>query len=351
MRSLRAALVVATLASSALTGVVVSAGAAAADTYRAKAVTEQATPTIAVNKPAFKSAQPTVPFTLTGTSTGIPADATLTVTRTTDESQDKVIATVVPDGAGAFRFTDVLNMEGMAVYTVSYPGTGNGDSAQGMLWMRAERLVTKLTLSGDGAVHAYGSTVTFTAQLDKWHTNRVVEIWADPAGSDQPHRLIKKGAVDSAGKLSVKMRMTRNTTLNAFYNGDAKYAASADWIDVYTRVAVQTKITKHFKTKKIGSKKYFVVRTTKDPRFTTTMTAYPDRYYRLVVQKYSGGKWKSFATTLLPLDAKGKSVSSFTGYYPAGAKFRVRAEYGVTRYSDKLNLKTYGSWQYYTYAK
>jgi hypothetical protein len=81
------------------------------------------------------------------------------------------------------------------------------------------------------------------------------------------------------------------------------------------------------------------------------MTAYPNRYYRLAIEKYSGGRWKSYKTAALSLDSKGKSEAWITGYYPAGSKFRVRAEYGVLRNSDKVNAKTYGTWRYYTYAK
>ncbi|MFC6610206.1 hypothetical protein ACFQFC_24735 [Amorphoplanes digitatis] len=81
------------------------------------------------------------------------------------------------------------------------------------------------------------------------------------------------------------------------------------------------------------------------------MTAYPDRFYRLTIEKYSGGKWKTYKTGSFGLDSKGKSETWITGYYKAGLRFRVRAEYGVSTYSDKVNAKTYGAWSYYTYAK
>ncbi|GAA2636719.1 YncE family protein [Paractinoplanes durhamensis] len=309
-------------------------------------------PALKLNQPSFNYARPGTPFTLTGTATALPADVTLTVTRTSsDVPAGTVIATVVPDATGAFSFTDTLAAEGAATYTVRYAGTGNWDSLSADLQIWAYKQSTVLSLSGNGTGYAYGTTVTFTAWLRKWDTGRVVEIWADPAGSDQPKRLLKKGAVDSAGKLSVSLRLTRNTTLTANYAGDATYGAAVATSGVYTRVAASTKITKHFKTKKIGSQTYYVVRTTKDPYFTTSMTPYPGRFYRLVVEKYSGGKWKPFKNALLSLDSKGTSVAWITGYYPAGQKFRVRAEYGVTANTDKINAKTYGGWKYYTYAK
>ncbi|GID97852.1 hypothetical protein Adi01nite_72640 [Amorphoplanes digitatis] len=310
-------------------------------------------PAVALKQPSFSSVRAGTPFTITGTATALPEGAALTVTRVNDEAPaGKVIATVTPDTAGAFGFTDTLTVEGQATYTARYAGTGVGDAltSAGVSVFAAKEPVT-LTLSGNGSTYAYGSTVTFTARLGKWGTNRDVEIWADPAGGDQPRRLLKKGAVDSAGKLSVSLRLTRNTALTADYAGDAVYGAVVASATVSTRVAVSTKVTKHYKTKKIGSKTYHVVRTTKDPHFITTMTAYPDRFYRLTIEKYSGGKWKTYKTGSFGLDSKGKSETWITGYYKAGLRFRVRAEYGVSTYSDKVNAKTYGAWSYYTYAK
>ena len=314
--------------------------------------TASATPAIKLNQPTFYYARPGIPFTITGTATGFAPAVKLTVTRVDSEDPaGKVITTLMPDGFGAFSFTDTLLVEGSAKYTVTYPGTGNWDSVSASLTIYAAKLSVTLSLSGNGKVYAYGTTVTFTAWLRKWSTNRVVEIWADPAGSDLPKRLLKKGAVDSAGKLSVSLKLTRNTVLTTSYAGDDVYGASVGQATVYTQVAVNTKITKHFKTKKIGSKTYYVVRTTKDPHFITTMTYYPDRFYRLVIQKHSGGTWKAFKTASFDLNTKGTSETWITGYYAAGLRFRVRAEYGTSAYSDKVNAKTYGTWRYYTYAK
>ncbi|GIF25100.1 hypothetical protein BJ973_007355 [Actinoplanes tereljensis] len=309
-------------------------------------------PAITLNQPSFNYARPGTPFTITGKSAGLPAGAALTVTRISSESPSgQEIATVVPDSTGAFSFTDTLTVEGQATYLVRYPGTGNWDRLETSLSIYAYKQSVTLSINGNGWVSAYGATVTFTAWLRAWDTNRTVEIWADPAGNDQPKRLVKKGPVDDGGKISVSLRLTRNTVLSATYAGDGVYAASVTAATTYTRVAVNTAITRHFKTKKIGSQTYYVVRTTKDPYFTTTMTAYPNRFYRLVVEKYSGGKWKSYKTALLGLDSKGKSIATITGYYPAGTRFRVHSEYGVTANTDTVNAKTYGAWRYYTYAK
>jgi hypothetical protein len=217
-----------------------------------------------------------VPFTLVGSITAIPAGSEIVVTRVTATEPDGVeFAKVTTSATGAFSFTDTYTVEGYATYTVSYRNELGYMAATDLMQIWCYRLAVSLSLNRDRATYAYGKKVLFTAKLGKTATNRVVEIWADPDGSDLPNRLLKKGPVDSAGKFSASIRLTRNTTLQATFAGDAVYGPSVAFSEVYTRVAVSTKVTKHYKTKKIGANTYYVVRTTKDPRFTTTMTAQP----------------------------------------------------------------------------
>ncbi|GAA2845927.1 hypothetical protein Acy02nite_47620 [Actinoplanes cyaneus] len=309
-------------------------------------------PSITFQQPPYFYARPNVPFTVTGGTTGILADSELVVTRVSDAAPTSTeIARVRTDATGTFRFTDTLTAEGPATYTVTYKDELGYVAATGLLDLYCYRQPVSLSLDRHGTTYAHGTTVTFTAKLGKTATNRVVEIWADPDGSDLPKRLVKKGAVDSSGKLSVSLKLTRNTNLRASFAGDAVYEPSIADVRVNTRVAVSSTVTKHFQTKKIGAQSYYVVRTTKDPRFTTTMTAYPKRYYRFVFQRYTGGKWKPFRTSYASLDSRGKSSIELTGKYPAGARFRMRAEYATGNYGDRVNAPTYGAWKYFTYAK
>jgi hypothetical protein len=208
-----------------------------------------------------------------------------------------------------------------------------------------------LALAPNRTVNAYGTTVTVTATLGKTYANRVVEIWSDPAGTDQANRLVTKAAVDSTGKISARVRLTRNTTLSARFAGDARTAPRTVTALLYTKVAVSTKISKHYKTGKIGSRKYYFFRTTKDPRFTVTMTAHKHRWHRLVAERYKNGKWRAFDTATAELNSAGKSNLTMTGSYPAGSRFRVRAAYVNAPHSDNLNYPTMDEWQYLTFRK
>lgn len=207
-----------------------------------------------------------------------------------------------------------------------------------------------LTLNRNGSVYAYGATTTFTARLGATDTNRTVEIWADPAGPEA-NRLLKKGTVNSAGDLTASFKLTRNTTVTAKFTGDAKYSARTVTSKVFTRVAVKTAISKHYKTGTIGSKRYYYFHKKTTPKFTTTMTAYPGRKQRLVVERYSNGKWRSWNAKYVALNSSGVSTAKFSGSHPLNVRFRVRAAYLMGGSGDSANYTTYGEWKYFTFRK
>ncbi|GAA0439958.1 hypothetical protein Aca07nite_48260 [Actinoplanes capillaceus] len=207
-----------------------------------------------------------------------------------------------------------------------------------------------LALNGNGGIFGYGSTVNFTARLGATHTNRVVEIWADPYGPEAK-RLLKRGTVNSSGYLTASLKVTRNTTLTATFAGDERYDARTVTSTVQTRAAVATAVSKHYKTAKKGSVSYFYFHKKATPKFTTTMTAYPGRRQQVIVEYWSGGKWRAWSKRFVAVKADGKSVAAFTGTHRVGVKFRVRAAYLKGTSGDSANYTTYGAWKYFTFTK
>ncbi|MBG0560834.1 hypothetical protein [Actinoplanes aureus] len=207
-----------------------------------------------------------------------------------------------------------------------------------------------LTLTGNGSVHAYRGTASVIAHLGAGGTNRTVEIWADPFGPEV-NRLVKKGTVDSRGNLVASFKLIRNTTFTARFTGDAEFAARSVTSTVYTKVTVNTTVAKHYKTGKIGSRKYFYFHKTATPKFTTTMTAFPGRKQRLVVEYYAKGKWRAWSMKDAALSSSGVSTVKFSGKHPLDVRFRVRASYikGIT--GDSVNWTMHGTWQYFTFRK
>ncbi|GIF25102.1 sugar lactone lactonase YvrE [Actinoplanes tereljensis] len=212
-------------------------------------------------------------------------------------------------------------------------------------------LTPDLTLNRNGWVVGNGTTVTFTAKLGSPAANRVVEIWADPSGADQPNRLLKKATVDSAGLLSTSFRLTRNTNVTAKFAGDDKYVARSVSSVVWTKAAVSTAVSKHYTTGKIGATKYAYFHQKTTPQFTTTMTAYPGRKQKLTVQYYSKGAWRNWSTSFVTVNTSGKSYAKFTGAHPLNGRFRVLAAYLKGTSGDSANYTNYSPWQYFTFKK
>ncbi|MBU2663438.1 hypothetical protein KOI35_07960 [Actinoplanes bogorensis] len=214
----------------------------------------------------------------------------------------------------------------------------------------APLLTPSLTLT-PSAVYAYGTTATFTATLGKTATNRVVEIWADPAGTDQPNRLLKRATADKAGKVSTTFKLTRTTNIVAKFTGDAGYQARSVIAYARTRVSASTALTRHYKTAKMGTLSYQYFRSSADPLVTQTMTAATNRKVRTTIEVWSGSKWVLWSGRDTKLSSAGKASFTFVTGAKVGKKFRVRADYVTGTSGDSLNYTTAGAWKYFTYTK
>ncbi|MEU4693086.1 hypothetical protein [Actinoplanes sp. NPDC023714] len=282
------------------------------------------------------------------TGSGIGARTPVTVRRADAETPaGKNLQQLATAADGTFTARDHPEVGGTVTYTVSYAGDAVRKPSSAKVSIVVAKSTPTLTLNRNGSVNAYNATVTMTARLGATHRNRTVEIWADPYGSDQAKRLVKKGTVNGAGDLSATFKLTRDTTFSAVFTGDTRYAARTVTSTLRTRVAVSTAVTKHYKVKN----SYYHVRKKTHPKFTTTMTPYPGRKQRLTFERYSGGKWVAWKTGTFKLNAAGKYTFTLTGTHKTGVKYRVRAAYLTGTSGDSANYTTYGAWRYFTFTK
>lgn len=311
-----------------------------------RALDEPAATTIKLTAPA--TAPRAAALTITGTISGsVPAGSVLTVRRTDMEAAGQPLADVTTDDAGAFRVTDAPPAGGAVSYTIAYAGDDAHLASSATAAVTVSRAAPALTVNRNGSVNAYGATVTMTAHLGSTHANRTVELWADPYGSDQANRLLKRAAVDGSGNLTVSLKLTRDTVVTAIFTGDSWFLPSTVRATLYTRVSVTTTVTKQYKT----NAGYYYFHKTRNPVFTTTMTPYAKRKQRLVFESYSAGKWHTWKTYTLALTSAGKSTYTLTGAHSTGVKYRVRAAYLTGSSGDTLNYTTYGSYRYFTFTK
>ncbi|MFG3347550.1 Ig-like domain repeat protein [Streptomyces sp. NPDC048018] len=293
-------------------------------------------------------------LTVTGTLTStqaLPAGTPVAVQRFDVENpQGKSLGTKTTAANGAFSFQDTPTAAGSVSYRVTYAGDADHASAIGTRAVQVSHNRTALTLDRNGTLVNYGTTVTYTATLGPTYRNRVVEIWADPWGPE-PKRLLKRGTVNSAGKLSASMWMNRDTTVTAVFTGDARNAWVQAKSGVYTKAGVTTSLSRHYKWTNIGGVNYQTYHQTADPLFTTWHNAFPNRSTQLDVQFWYAGAWRDLGAEYFLLDQYGRSYVSFDGDELAGYRFRMRSAYIDGLAGDNVNATAYGPWKYFNFTR
>ncbi|GIE88098.1 hypothetical protein [Actinoplanes regularis] len=287
--------------------------------------------------------------TVTATENGaaVPVEGvTVKITR-----QDPVHGTMlkgyVTTGAGGtFQSNDSVAMTGTITYTASIPVDTVHAAASATTTVRAITNTT-LTLDHNNAAYAYGATVTFTAHLGKTATNRTVEIWADPDGSDQGNRLLRSAAVDARGNLTASLKLSRDTVVSAVFAGDEETQPITAKSRVLTYASATMALSRQYQTKSAVA--YFHKAT--NPYLTTTINPYPKRKQYLTVDYYSGGSWHRVKSGYYTLNSAGKSYVTFTSARKLNVKYRVRAAYVTGSSGDSANLTTYSAYKYFIFTK
>lgn len=281
----------------------------------------------------------------------LPAGSPLTVTRTDLESPNgRQLPSATVKGDGTYSFTDTPTAGGKVTYKVAYAGDAGHTAGSGSDSVDVSRAKPALTLTNNGKVYAYGADVKFTAHLGTTYKNRKVEIWADPFGGDKPNKLVKSGTVNSSGNLSVTLDLKRDTKVTAKFAGDARYQPRTVASTVGARVKVSTSVSGHYKTKSTWGHTYSFFRKSKDPLFTTKMSAYPGRKQRLTFQVYYSGHWYDAGSDYFALSSAGLSQVRLEGTHDTGWRFRARSSYVNGSSGDTVNSTTHGAWKYFTFT-
>ncbi|MFC3573580.1 YncE family protein [Streptomyces yaanensis] len=309
-------------------------------------------PALKVNAPA--TATRAKSLTVTGALTAtlpLPAGTPLTVTRTDLESPNgKSLGTKYLGSGGKFSFKDTPPAGGKVTYKVTYAGDATHTAASAADVVAVSRATPTLTLNNNRKVYAYGKDVTFTAHLGTTYKNRKVEIWADPFGTDKPNKLVKSGTVNSSGNLSVTLRLTRDTKVVAKFAGDSRYKPKTATSTVGAKVKVSTSISGQYKTKYTWGHTYYYFHKSKDPLFTTTMTAYPNRSQQLQLEVYYQGTWYDAGSEYFKLSSTGVSKVRLGGTHETGYRMRVRSSYYNSTSGDVVNSTTHGAWKYFIFT-
>jgi hypothetical protein len=306
----------------------------------------KAVSTLTVSAPATapRAQQLTVTGRLTAT-VAYPAGTTVQVTRTDLTSPTgKSLGSKTVAADGTFRFTDTPYTGGKVTYTARYAGDADHTAATGSDAVEVSRTATTVSVWTNATYYSYGATATVTGHLGKAGT---LAIYAKPAGGTA--KLIAKARVNSSGNLYVQYRMTRNTAFAASFAGDAVSAPKSVTRWAGARVWTSTSISGYYKTATVSGVKQYYFHKTRDPLFTTSMTAAPNRCTTYSLQVYYQGAWRSAGSQCFTLSSTGKVIVQLTGTHLTGYRMRMRASY-IYGSGDKLNATTYGSWKYFVFT-
>ncbi|MFD9032535.1 Ig-like domain repeat protein [Streptomyces sp. NPDC059567] len=308
--------------------------------------------TVTVKAPATASVLKALTVSGTVASTlPLPAGTPLTVTRyDVDAPQGKALGTKTLGANGAFSFTDTPTAGGGVTYKVAYAGDAAHNGASATAKVEVSRNKTALTLDRNGLTVNFNTPVWYTATLGPTYKNREVEIWADPIGPE-PKKLLRRGAVNSEGKLAAQLKMTRDTWVSVNFAGDSRSAPAEARSAVYTRAGLTTTLSRHYKWTKIGSTSYQTYHQTADPMIAAWHNSYPGRSTRLDLQIWYGGAWQHVATDYFRLNANGMAYVTVDGDGAAGYRFRVRSAYVDGSSGDNVNTTIYGSWKYFNFTR
>ncbi|GLF95835.1 Ig-like domain repeat protein [Streptomyces yaizuensis] len=312
----------------------------------------KALPTLTVNAPskASRAKSLTVSGRLTATLP-FPTGTQVSVVRTDMESpKGKSLGKKTLASNGTFSFKDTPHSGGKVTYRVSYAGGAQHTPAGGSDSVDVSRDKATLTVDRNKKVYGYGSNVTFTAKLGKTYKNRTVSLYADPAGDGKGRKLIRTGKVNSAGKISAKVKLTRDTVVSAAFGGDSRTAPAGGSSRVGTKVAISTKVTGHYKTQRIAGNTYHVIRKKTDPVFDTRMTGYPNRKQSFQLEYHDGRQWRTNGGDFFTV-VNGRSQVKLVGEHYTGFRKRMRSSYIDGTSGDSVNATTHGPWKYYTFTR
>lgn len=280
------------------------------------------------------------------TGAALPATSAVTVTRT-GPGGTKTLPPLRPGAKGGFTLTNTPSVTGTYTYAVRYAGSVTTTPATASRKVSVTLNQVSLTVTANGTVFTYEPTVRITAHLGATYRNRSVRVYAQWFGR-RASTLIKAGAVDSRGDLTVSYLAAHSTTFRVVFSGDAHYAAKTVTRAVYVRANVSESISGYYGSRYVSGILYRLYHSN-DLLYASAGVA-PDKHGQCVefeVQEYYEGAWHSNVTTgCVSLSASSHAAADFDlAHADLGYPYRIRADY-LRSASDTSNESADSGWLY-----
>jgi hypothetical protein len=154
-----------------------------------------------------------------------PAGVAVRITRVrSGKPADAATLTAKTVAGGAFTVTNVPPATGTYVYDAGFGSSAYSPSSHSVT-VKVVAAKPTLRLATSAKSVRPGRNVTVTATLVAPHTNRTLDIYAQAAGGSR--RLVKFGAVNAKGQLSLVYTIRANTTFTVTFSGDTWYTPAS----------------------------------------------------------------------------------------------------------------------------
>jgi hypothetical protein len=208
-----------------------------------------------------------------------------------------------------------------------------------------------LSISTPADSYSYGSKVRLTVTLAGTAADRVVSVYAKPAG--EARKLVATGKVNAKGKLYEAYRITRTTTFTAVLAGGASAAAGAASRTVTAAALVSDAITGYGKTAKVDGVTYRVFRGS--GTLTLHSSVAPGKHGECLEpeteQFDAGAGWNADTKYGCDtLNSASQDSAPFSLAQAVGDRYRIRADY-IRAARDTANLSAHGPWLYFEVVK
>lgn len=231
-----------------------------------------------------------------------------------------------------------LSPDGRLVFAV----IGDHTTTPRLRVMSANTKPTTLDISVSDKRVAFGGSVTVTARLGS-NSNVVgqkVSIYSSGPGRER--KLIKTGAVDQDGRLSIRIDLKRSTVFSATYEGDVSKLASAS---NETTVRVGSKVSVKFIAPQGKVGRFHLYDFGQQPIARASIA--PNKYGGIalfVLQLKENGRWHTISSASIDIQSDSTAHAQVLG---GGSPhpYRARAEYA----GDADNLGSKSKWIYLKY--
>lgn len=292
-------------------------------------------------------------MTLSGTLTfgagSVPAGTAVTVTRSKSGSTATKSFAVVTGAGGGFRLTDTPPGIARYTYRAAFSGGQAVKPARASIAIVERKYIPGVSVVTSTPAVAYRGKFQVTARLVRAggpaFVNRVVSVYAQAYGS-KTRKLLKRGPVNSQGRLTLTYTGMKKTMFTVVYGGDAWYSADTAAVVQQVRALVHQKLSGYF-----ARGTYLQFHPTAKVHADATVT--PDKHgecVRFQVQEYGAQGWQPWLTTKCATIGATSHAYASVGLSKADTSsvYRIRADYVA---GSTSNASGNSAWGYFTVRK